>query len=39
MQGSHVGTMNVELFVRTLFKLLDMQNNTNTEVTIKKKST
>lgn len=39
MKGSHVGTMNIELFIRTLFKLLDMQNNTETVVTIEKKIT
>lgn len=35
-KGSCVGQMNVELFINTLFKLLDIQNNTETKVTIKK---
>lgn len=35
-KGSCVGEMNVELFIRNLFKLLDIQNNTETKVTIKK---
>lgn len=33
---SCVGKLNVELFINNLFKLLDMQNNTETKVTIKK---
>ena len=35
-RGSCVGTMDVELFINTLFKLLDIQNDTETKVTIKK---
>lgn len=35
-QSSHVGNMNIELFIKNLFKLLDQQNNTNTKVVIKK---
>lgn len=35
-KGSCVGEMNVELFIRNLFKLLDIQNDTETKVTIKK---
>lgn len=30
------GNMNIELFIKNLFKLLDQQNNTNTKVSIRK---
>lgn len=36
-KGSYVGTPNIELFISTLFKLLDIQNGTETKVTIKKR--
>lgn len=36
MQQNHIGNMNIELFIKNLFKLLDQQNNTNTKVVIKK---